>query len=90
MKWVVRYVGMDVSKRKCMVAAYIPVWESYKWNFDKDYGATFNAVEGRKYQIQFGVYVGVKGANIAGSFDGYVDFYSSNRYIVVQYIHLSW
>ncbi|MGC8940384.1 MAG: hypothetical protein ACP5KU_07820 [Candidatus Bathyarchaeia archaeon] len=71
-------------------AAYIPVWTSYEWNYDKDYSATFNAVEGHKYQIEFGVYVGVKGATIGGSFDGYVDFDSSNRYIVIQYIHLSW
>jgi len=81
---------LDERSEEVASAAYIPVWTSYEWNFDKDYYATFNAVEAHKYQIQFGVYVGVKGATIAGSFDGYVDFDSSNRYIVIQYIHLSW
>jgi hypothetical protein len=81
---------LEEKSEEAVSGAYIPDWKSYEWNFDKDYSATFNAVEGHKYQIQFGVYVGVKGATIAGSFDGYVDFDNSNRYIVIQYIHLSW
>lgn len=81
---------LDEKSEEAVSGAYIPDWKSYEWNFDKDYSATFNAVEGHKYQIQFGVYVGVKGATIAGSFNGYVDFVSSNRYIVIQYIYLSW
>jgi hypothetical protein len=68
----------------------IPVWISYEWNYDKDYSASFSATEGHKYQVEIGVYIGVKGATILGGFAGYVDFDRADRYIVVQYMHLSW
>jgi hypothetical protein len=81
---------LDERSEEAVSGAYIPDWKSYEWNYDKDYSATFSAIEGHKYQIQFGVYVGVKGAAIAGSFYGHVDFDSQERFILIQHIHLSW